>query len=242
MSKQLQRYDFGTLRDFRGPIVFTPPAQEAVEEAPPPPPPPPVFNEDQLQQARIEAKKLGFNEGFMAGMAQAEAESNIHEKNADKAMAVVAEQIVALSSTYTGLLKQQSGDISELALMIAKKVAGEALDAHNVEVIAALVVRCLPVIFTRPRLVVELHPDTLPKAEQKLQHYLLNLGYEGDLQFRVNLAIGPHDARLDWGTGVAERSTATLWQDIERLLARVPLELEIPAPPTPITPTEITGE
>lgn len=236
MTKQLQRYDFGSLRDFRKPIQFSDAALPVEEEATPPPPPPPTFGEAEMQSARIEAKKLGYNEGFLAGQAQAAAVADAAQQDANQAIGALSEQIATLSNSYTELLKQESLNVSELALLIAKKVAGEALRERDVDVISALVVRCLPVIFSRPRLNIELHPDTLPKAQQRLQDYMVAQGYEGDLQFRANATLGVHDARLDWGKGVAERSTEALWQDISRLLERVPLELEIPN-----TTTDATG-
>lgn len=236
-QKQLQRFDFGTLRDFRGPIQISHPVLEDMAEQAPPPPPAPVFNEDQLQQARLDAKKLGYNEGFMAGMAQAQAEAEAHAANAEQAMRNIGEQVVALSNTYTDILKQQSHDVSELALLIAKKVAAEALNERSVETIAELVVRCLPVIYSRPRIIIDMHPDTLPKAEARLRDYLTSHGFEGDVQFRANPNLAAADARVDWGNGMAERSTAALWQDIDLLLKRVPLELEIPQPTTTIQET-----
>ncbi len=237
-QKTLQRFDFGTLRDFRGPIHIPASVVEKLVEEAPPAPPAPTFDEDQLQQARIEAKKLGYNEGIMAGLAQAQVEIDAQTQDAEKALAAIGEQVVALSSSYTNILKQQSLEVSELALMIAKKVAGEALKERSVEVIAALVVRCLPVLYGRPRITIELSPDTLPKAEQRLKEYLVNHGYEGDVQFRANPALAQADVRVDWASGLAERSTATLWHDIELLLSRIPLELEINPTPT----TENTGE
>ncbi len=237
MNKPLQRFDFGTLRDFRGPIQFTPEMPRVAEEAPPPPPPAPTFSEDQLQQARMDAKKLGYNEGFAAGMAQAAAEADSQQQAANAALQTIAAQVAALTGGYMDILKQQSLDVSELALLIARKVAGEALSARAVDSIAAMVGRCLPSIYQRPRLVVELHPDTLPLAEARLNALLREQGYEGELQFRPNPALAVSDTKLDWGNGMAERSTDALWKSIENMIERTPIALEIPTPTA-----EPTGE
>lgn len=237
MSKQLQRFDFGMLRDFRGPIEMHMPMPEPVVEAAPPPPPAPTFSEEQVQQARIEAKKLGFNEGFLAGGEQAKTEQEAATAAADIALQHIGEQIAALSGTYTQVLKQQAMHVSELALMIARKVADEALSKNSVDVIAALAVRCLPVIHGRPRITVELNPDTLPHAETRLREKLSQAGYEGEVQFRANITLASADARVDWGSGFAERNTDALWNEISLLLERIPLELDIPT-----TPTENAGE
>lgn len=227
MSKQLQRYDFGTLRDFRGPIQISTKVLEEIAVEAPPPPPPPTFSEDQLQMARIDAKKLGYNEGFMAGMAQAETERDTHTHNAQTALAAMVDQVDQVLSTYHNVLKQQSLQLSELALVVAKKVAGEALKKNSVDVIAALVVSSLPMLLPRPRVTIELHPDTLAAGEMFLMTYMAQKDYDGALMFRANPALGTADARIDWGTGLIERSSEALWNDVEQLLARIPLELEL---------------
>ena len=59
----------------------------------------------------------------------------------------------------------------------------------------------------------------------RIESYLREQGFEGEIQFRSNPSLGDHDVTLDWGTGQANRNTATLWQEIEALLERVPLEM-----------------
>lgn len=236
MNKPLQRFDFGALRDFRGPISFTsdmPVMPEAVE--PPPPPPPPTYSEDQLQQARIEAKKMGYQEGFAAGLSQANAETESRQIAADEAMKHIAAQIGGLAGQYMQILEAQSSEVSELALLIARKVAEQALSERGVEAIVSMVGRCLPVIYLRPRLVVELNPETLPVAEARLKTLLREEGFEGELQFRANPALGVSDTRLDWGNGAAERSEQALWKQIEALLGRMPIGLELTQPTAAIT-------
>lgn len=228
MTKQLQRFDFGTLRDFRGPIQISTKALDAAAEAPPPPPPVPTYSEDQMQIARIDAKKLGYNEGFMTGMAQAETERDTHNHNAQTAITALGDQIGQVLSTYESVLKQQSLQLSELALLVAKKVAGAALEKNSVEVIAALVVASLPTLLPRPRVTIELHPDTMAAGEMFLMTYMTQKGYDGALTLRANPEFGPSDARIDWGTGQIERTSEALWNDIEQLIARIPLELELP--------------
>lgn len=243
MVRQLQRFDFGNLRDFRDPIQLRTEVVEEIVEAPPPPPPPPSFNEDQLQQARLDAKKLGYNEGFLAGMAQAQTEFDSKNQQAQDALIGIGAQVTQLAETYNDVIMRESFEVSELALVIARKVAAEALDARSVDVIAALVARCLPVIYNRPKLVIELHPDVLPQAEPKLKEYLTAQGFEGYVQFRDNPALSVSDVRVDWATGLAERSTDALWKQVESVIAGVPTGIDLP-PRATTQPTtdEPTGE
>lgn len=223
MSIKLQRFDFGSLRDFRGPIVQQVAADIAVvEEAPPPPP---VFSEEDLASARMAAKKQGYTEGFEAGQQQAKKEADGKTQAANETVDRLSKTIGTMVADYQQLLTRESAELSELVLMIAKKVAGEALDQRGVETINALVERCMPVVFSKPKLSIDLHPDALEGALARIEPLLREQGYEGNVQFRANPSLELHDVVVDWGSGQAARSTAAVWQEIEALLERVPLEL-----------------
>ncbi len=66
-AAKLQRFDMGMLRDFRAPLSARAVTQE---DAAPPPPPPPMYSEAQIDAAKTEAKKSGYQEGFIAGGAE----------------------------------------------------------------------------------------------------------------------------------------------------------------------------
>lgn len=231
-TMRLQRFGHQHLRDFRGPITVKAMPEAVVEEVVEAPPAP-TFSEADIEHARAAAKKIGYAEGFEAGLLQATNEQTAREKDTAHAISQIREQLGKLASRYQQLVNQQSAELSDLVLMIARKVAGEALTSHGTDTLAALVERCLPVIFGKPRVTVELASATLTAAQPILTDQLLKGGFEGDIQFRANDTLGAHDMRLDWGQGEATRSTAALWQEIEALLQQVSL--------TPTLPREVTN-
>jgi flagellar assembly protein FliH len=220
---KLQRFDFATLRDFRGPIVVKA-AEEAIQIEPPAPPPP-VFSEADMESARLAGKKEGYNEGFHAGMAQANADSDLTTKEANEVIQRFGETIATLDARYRELLTKESADLSALVLLIARKVAGEALDERSIETLTAMVSRCLPVLFSKPRIIIDTHPEMLERVLERMETHLRAHGFEGDIQFRSNATLHKHDIALDWGAGQAIRSTDMLWQEIETLITRIPLEI-----------------
>jgi flagellar assembly protein FliH len=241
MTLKLQRFDFGALRDFRGPITVKP-VEEEIHIEQPVVQAPPTFSEADIESARMAGKKSGYTDGFAAGLAQAKAESDQTAMDTDAIIQQLGESLVVAEKLYQHLLMKESTDLSSLILMIAKKVAGEALEARSIETITAMVTRCLPVLFSKPRLLIDVHPTMLQPVLERMETYLRAQGFEGDIQFRSNAELGPHDISLDWGAGQASRSTEQLWQEIETLIARIPLEITFAEtlgtnPPTP--PTDI---
>ena len=225
MTIKLQRYDFGSLRDFRGPVAYIEPMAEQAEA--PPPPPPPVYDEADLELARVDAKKIGYQEGFLAGAADTKSLADAQTHQCQQIILALTDQLADLDARYAETLSLYSLEVTQLAYTIAQKVAGAALDSNSAEVVAALVQNCLPVILSKPRVVIELHPDVIAAHEAPLRQHLASERYEGEIIFRGNPAIAPHNARIDWVQGHAERNTAALWREIESLLQKIPVSITL---------------
>jgi len=221
---RIHRFDFNALRDFRGPIVVNTALAEQAE-AIHVEPPPPVFTLADIDAARIAGKREGYSEGFIAGELEAKNRSDSKTELANEVIHSIAEVVRAAHSDYRHILSNEAVHVNALTLTIAKKIAGEALDARGEATICAIVERCLPVIFSKPRLTVELHPDIFERTVDRIETQIRTHGFEGEIQFRGNETIGLSDVMLNWGSGEVSRSTAELWQDLEALIARIPMEI-----------------
>lgn len=234
-STRIHRFDFNSLRDFRGPIAMGATNEPLVVDLPPPPPPP-TFNEHDLEAARAEGKKQGYAEGFKAGHIEAQGQADAQLHHAHEVIAKLSGTANAMRARYLALLSQESQQLSQLVRAIAQKVVASTLDTHSVAAIESVVSQCLPVIFSKPKLTIELNPAmfefTIHYIEQQLQAH----GFEGEVQFKSNPALGKSDITIDWGNGQVERHADSIWREIEGLIAHMPLNLTFNAPETDDTP------
>ena len=221
-TPRIHRFDFNALRDFRGPIVVNTIEEPVVE---PPPPPAPVFSEADLEAARVAGRKQGYTEGFTAGQLEARKQFDIKTDATNIIIGSIADTVSDLQQRYLGILSSESAQLSQLVLSVARKVAGDAIDARGEQAIEAIVAQSLAVIFSKPRLIIEMNPDTFSQVVDRIEEQLRTHGFEGEIQFKGNPALGMSDITLDWGNGQMERNVATLWSEVEAIIARVPLEL-----------------
>lgn len=221
---RIQRFDFGALRDFRGPIVLQT-LREQTEEAAPPPPPPPTYTEADLEAARLSARKQGYADGFIVGERETKQKFDALTEQANAIIESLGASLTSLQHQYESVIKTESLQLAQFVTMIARKVAGNAMNERGELEIITMVERCLPVIFSKPRLSIELNPSILERVVERVEGKLREAGYEGEVQFKTNQAYGIGDVTLDWVTGSAKRSAAELWQEIETLIDRIPLEI-----------------
>jgi flagellar assembly protein FliH len=238
---RIHRFDFNTLRDFRGPIVMKATDEPLVVDLPPPPPPP-VYNEAQLEAAQLEAKKQGYADGFLAGQKEAQMQADAKLSHAHEVIAQLAGTVEAMQARYLELLSSESQQLSQLVLAIAQKVIGSRLQSADVAAIQHVVTQCLPVIFSKPKLVVELNPEMFEFTINYIEEQLRQAGFEGEIQFKGNPALGTSDVTLDWGSDQMQRSADALWAEVETLIARMPLNVTLALPPETNESEHLTGE
>jgi|GEM_PF-2729355 len=240
---RIQRYDSLNLRDFRTPFdaLHAKAAQAVVEDAEPVPAPIPTYSQAELDAARLAGHKAGYEEGVQAGVARVVNETHHRDNDAAAAIKKLSDAIGGMEKQYQDVLAQQGTELTEMVNIIARKVAGDALHENAHKVIEGMVIRCLPIIIYKPRVIIDVHPEILDKVESHLGTLLREAGFTGDLTVRASANIARYDMKIDWAAGYAERSTETLWNDVTALLGEIALRThDQPAPIDAITTEETT--
>lgn len=230
---RIQRYDSVILKDFRSPFeaVKASAAQELVE-TPPPPPPPPTFSQAEMDAARKAAYDNGFDDGKKSGVESVVNETHHRDNDAAQAMHKLAGDIGRMQQQYNEVLAKQGSELTELVSLIARKVAGDALDRDAHKMIEGMVTRCLPVVVYKPRVIIDVHPEILDTVQQRLNTLLREAGFTGELTIRAGATIARHDVKIDWAAGYAERSTEALWAEVTSLLKELSLRPHEDSTPT----------
>jgi flagellar assembly protein FliH len=223
-TPRIHRFDFNSLRDFRGPIVVNTAENLAIDLAPPTIVAP-IFSEEDLESVRVAGRKQGYGEGFAAGQLEAKKQADAKADAANELIASLADMVKDMQARYGAMLVDESAQLSQLILSVARKVAGNAIDERGEHIVQGVVTQCLPVIFSKPRVIIELNPALFETTMERIESQLRVHGFEGEIQFKGNSEFGLSDITLDWGSGQITRSAATLWSEVETIIERVPHEL-----------------
>lgn len=220
---RIQRYDSLDLKDFRSPYeaLHAKNVQEESIEAVVPPAP--TFSQVELEATRQAAHKAGIEEGKKLGIESVVNETHRRDTDAAEAMHKLATDMKNLQQQYQEILAKQGSELTELVTLIARKVAGDALDVNAPKMIEGMVVRCLPIIVYKPRVIIDVHPEVLDKVQAHLNTLLREAGFTGDLTVRAGSNIARNDVKIDWAAGYAERSTEGLWAEVTTLLNEIAL-------------------
>ena len=219
----IQPFEFRSfnLQDFNAPLAPKKPvlpdfmAEETmvIEE-----PKAPSFSEQELEAARAEA----YVEGLAKGKEEAQTTIDYAKNAREEVLALAVNSLAgsleqALERRKEEQAKTQA-DMAKLALMMAQKIAGNAMEDMPLAAIQPMVEDCLNMLGSEERVKISLHPDLVEMLQEKLALSPSSSKQIVDVVGNPELAVG--DCRIEWHGGKAERNTAALWKEMEAVIAR----------------------
>jgi flagellar assembly protein FliH len=141
----------------------------------------------------------------LAAKALADGEARARQTAEVRGFASV-DRIVAHLSPVSAQLAQLADalrrEAAELALIAARKIAGEALDKAGAEAAAAAIAETVRLLKHNPVITVSLAPESIPEVERRMEQ-LRRAGRAVDMNFIADPAAKPGDWRVEWAEGSA---------------------------------------
>lgn len=180
---------------------------------------------DRKYLSREEAEQLAakaLNEGETRARQAVEAKGFASVDKVAAHLSPVAAQVAALADT----LRREA---AELALIAARKIAGEALDRNGEAVAADAIANAIRQLKGNPTVVVSVAPDALPQIERRLEQ-LRRHGIGASLQFIGDARAKPGDWKISWAegsTGFSREAVEAMIENALRARLQDPVEPQL---------------
>jgi flagellar assembly protein FliH len=158
---------------------------------------------DVAAQAEAEAHARGLQEG------RVQAEAQLQGRLAD-AMTQLARAAAGLLAEADARDAEREAQAVEVAVLIARKVAGDALDAAPLAGIGEAARAALQHLRGVPHLVVRVHDSLVEEAETLVKRLARERGFEGRLVVLGDPELPAGDARIEWADGGIVRERARI--------------------------------
>jgi len=161
-----------------------------------------------LAEARREAHAAGLAEGERTAIARA-------EKQVATSAEALAGKVAAMAATIDDARKQSVAEAVNLALSIARKLAGRMIAAQPTAEIEGLIADCLQSLEGVPHLVIRCEPMLSDRVRDIATAKMTHSGFTGRLVVLGDPDIAIGDARLEWADGGVVRDIRQLSSDID---------------------------
>jgi flagellar assembly protein FliH len=182
--------------------------QTAVEE-----PPAPTFSEKDLEAAR----QTAFAAGKAAGIAEAEGS---HGQRLAQAAETLPSLLAQLARDIAEEADQRRRETLEAALTVVRKLFPQLARSAGLTEVHAVIEQCLERLRDEPRVVIRCPDADLDALRAHVEQSAAKSGFEGKLVFLADERLAAGDLRVEWADGGAERDQASLWKQIDAVIAR----------------------
>jgi flagellar biosynthesis/type III secretory pathway protein FliH len=170
----------------------------------------PVFTAAELMAAREEAAQ----ESRDRAIGEAEGAARVASS---RALAEIARQITATREEAAAITEQSAEAIARLLLDCFAAALPALSVRHGAREVSAVLRRILPALHREPKITVRINADLVSVMTEELQSLDADLAARIRLIATDTMAVG--DVRVTWEHGAAIRSVASLWSQIEGVLA-----------------------
>ena len=182
------------------------------------PPPPPTFSEQDLQAAKEEAYRRGFNDGERKGKAWADSEIAKTEQAALELTPKIIEHVAELFERYNQFTTEQKEASIQLSLAIAKKMTAGLPDEYFFEQVAQHTIECTEKMLGEPQIHIYVHPTLSDKMEQRLAKHFAGSHEPGDVIIHAEETLQQLDCRIEWTSGGMEYKHGTVQAELEEIV------------------------
>ncbi|KQO67176.1 MULTISPECIES: FliH/SctL family protein [unclassified Methylobacterium] len=155
--------------------------------------------------ARAEAE--GYARGLREGQALAEQQIQARLSDALTRVGLAAAGLIGQSDARDQAREDEALDF---AILLARKIAGEALDAQPLAAIGDAARAALQHLRGVPHLVVRVHESLVDDSEALVKRLARERGFEGRLVVLGEPDLAPGDARMEWADGGVVRDRAQI--------------------------------
>lgn len=184
-----------------------------VERSYAPKAPPPKFSTEEIDAAKAAA----YAEGEAAGREAAYGE---HQHNLEQALEMIAHQLAQVAAGEQRAQVAARTEATELAVAIARKLAGRLIEMQPMDQVEALVLRCMDDMRDEPRLVIRANEAVVQMLDAKVDQLVSQSGFGGKVALVPDETMGPTDCRINWADGSAERRQTALEHDVDQAVER----------------------
>jgi len=176
------------------------------------------YDEGEISKRINEAEKRGYQKGLEAGKAEATSKNAEIEKKLTTIFSSMDAKINNFFNSQLEISSKALNDAINLAVKVARKIAGDALKENPQAAIEAMIKKSIGFIVNEPQLIVVVNDKMAAEMEERINKIVKSKGFEGKILVRGNADLAEGDCILEWESGSARLESSELWKKVDSVI------------------------
>jgi flagellar assembly protein FliH len=171
----------------------------------------------EVAQKVAEAEARAYRNGYDTALREAKVDS---DRRSAQALQEIGNAIKGIAAGFGGIKNRMETEAVDIAVAVARKLAGELVDREPLGEISALVCDCFAHLVSTPHLVVRINDALYEAAHARIETLAKQSGFAGRLVILAEPNIRTGDCRIEWADGGVVRERAVIEAKIDELVGR----------------------
>lgn len=171
----------------------------------------------EVAQKVAEAEARAYRNGYDTALREAKVDS---DRRSAQALQEIGNAIKGIATGFGGIKSRMETEAVDIAVAVARKLAGELIDREPLGEISALVCDCFAHLVSTPHLVVRINDALYEAAHARIETLAKQSGFAGRLVILAEPNIRTGDCRIEWADGGVVRERAVIEAKIDELVGR----------------------
>ncbi len=171
----------------------------------------------EVAQKIAEAEARAYRSGYDTALREAKVES---DRRAATALQEIGIAIKGIAARYSAIESRMETEAVDVALAVARKLAGDLIASEPLGEITALVSDCFAQLVSTPHLVVRINDSLYEAAHARIEALAKQSGFAGRLIILAEPSIQTGDCRIEWADGGVVLERAAIEAKINELVGR----------------------
>jgi len=171
----------------------------------------------EVAQKIAEAEARAYRSGYDTALREAKVES---DRRSATALQEIGVAIKGIAARFSGIESRMETEAVDVAVAVARKLAGELIASEPLGEITALVADCFAQLVSTPHLVVRINDTLYEAAHTGIEALAKQSGFAGRLIILAEPSIQTGDCRIEWADGGVVLERAAIEAKINELVGR----------------------
>lgn len=165
-----------------------------------------------------ELKKDNYNLGYQQAKEELIQDEHQRQQLFIELLTNIDQKLDKFVSNQTNYFDELSKQMTKLALVIAKKVASDALDDRYQEFLLNKIESSLSLISKQTDLTISVNSQAYELIKSHLNEFKQQFKFSS-LDLEIDSKLAPNECIIDWQNGQIEIQPTKLWAEIEKLIS-----------------------
>lgn len=171
----------------------------------------------EVAQKIAAAEAQAYRNGYDAALREARVES---DRRVALALETISVAIRGIAAGFSGVEQRMETEAVDVAVAVARKLAGELIAREPLGEITSLVSDCFAQLVSTPHIVVRINDALYEAAHARIETLAKQSGFAGRLVILAEPEIQTGDCRIEWADGGVVLERAVIEAKINELVGR----------------------